>query len=63
MTWNELADAIAIMPEDELNKTVIYREPYDSDTEHYMVDVVSATENLVGTDGCLEIPKGDLFLQ
>lgn len=63
MTWNDLADAIAKMPEDELDKTVIYREPYDSEAEHYMVDVVSATESLVGTDDDLEIVKGELFLQ
>lgn len=63
MTWDELAQKIADMPEVERAKTIFYREPWDEAAEMIRVDLYRATENLPDPAGVVKVPAGEVFLQ
>lgn len=64
MTWDELAQQIAEMPDFERSKTAFFRENYDEGAEMIPVQIVSATEDLSGAnDECVMVWKGEFLLQ
>ena len=66
MTWQQLADRIAVMTPQEQTRPVRFVEPYDKDRVGYAVQVVRATEDiLVGEENGDElcVPAGEWMLR
>jgi len=62
MNWNDLANSIRDMPEDQKSKTVFFREPWDKEAEMFVVDVYAAREELGSPEGVVEVHKDEFYL-